>query len=550
MLIPELMMGRDRGWGWLWYGLRVAACGGLTLLGFGSVSCSSSDPAPSNPSCTDGSNCGAQQLCIDKVCESICLNDSQCSGERTRCDPVLHICVGCIDDSECSTAEYCDKICKPDVCEPGSKSCDPVTRARRACEDNGGGYRNTACGSRTSCVLDAGETSCQNWICTAKQASCDAANQKATVCADDGLSQVTTDCAADGRYCLKGACVETQCNPGRAFCKDGDSYECADDGQSSALHQGRKCLESEFCDTKNGICAGDRCKANQGVCDGTRATTCLPDGGGYVSGGTDCATIAGTRCAAGKCSPALCEPNQQYCDAVENAIMDCDSTGTVGYVDFHCPTGHYCDPVSLNCPIFACQPNGPTCSGEKLATCKADGSGAASTSIDCAASGKLCSLSGSCVTEDVSIVAPTTYATDIAVYTALNAYKITNARTLTRVEHKAKTSVGNELTWLVYEGSEQSGLARILQKVTAATGAEFESSGDVQIPLLPNKYYVIGVRAEGNTTLYRDYELELPSPLSFGQCVGSRNNSLGAMEEVLDGFSREFPFYQRLTTTQ
>jgi hypothetical protein len=467
------------------------------------------------------------------------------------CDPTSHLCVTCVGDEHCPAEEYCSSgKCAADVCVPGEASCDPMTHAERVCQASGGDYDVTRCPSRTSCALENGQTSCRDWVCTPAAPSCDAAHAVLSACSADGLEASVTDCLADGKRCVAGACKEVVCEPDTLRCEDGASYRCDALGSASVIEQ--SCADIEYCDETTGRCRLDRCDAGTPQCSGTFATVCAADGSGPAPGGVDCALSTGMTCSKGECRALMCTPNQDFCNTQGNAVAHCDASGARPFDVQTCGATSHCDPGTVTCVIDVCMKGSAACNGETLAECNADGSGFGSDGEDCSLSSRVCSFSGACVDADVSTVGRFDSQFPGDRYLVANFYRVTTARTLTRIEEFASANTSTELTWFVYAGDSQTAeLSLVLQTTTQGSADQFQSSGAVSVPLTAGQYYWVGVRALGEMTFYRgDNTMVAPLHLSFGDWLGGLNNVEGAAlpSTMFGGGEVQQPYYQRLTT--
>lgn len=532
--------------GWIrWLGLL----GGLLLLGVG---CGSGGAASDgHVKCVQLEDCGGRAVCLDGECVALCLGDADCQAPAVHCDSTSHLCVACVSNEHCAAEEYCSSgKCAADVCVPGEASCDPVTHAERVCQASGGDYDVTRCASRTSCVLENGQTSCRDWACTPAAPHCDAAGAVLSACSADGLAASVTDCLAEGKRCVAGACVEVVCEPGARRCEGGASYLCNPLGSASVLE--RSCVEIEYCDETTGSCRLDLCDAGTPHCSGTFATVCAADGSGPAPGGVDCALSAGMTCAKGKCRAVVCTPNQDFCNTQGNAVAHCDASGANPSDVQTCAVTSHCDPDTLTCVSDLCVEGSAACDGETLAECNLDGSGFDSRGEDCSLSSRVCSFAGACVDADVSTVGWLDRQFPGDHYLVANFYRVTVARTLTRIEEFASANASTELAWFVYEGDSQDAeLSLVMQSTTQGSADEFQSSGAVSVPLRADRYYWVGVRALGEMTFYRgDNIMSTPLHLSFGDWLGGGNSVEYAAlpSTMLGGGGDPRPYYQRLTT--
>jgi hypothetical protein len=375
----------------------------------------------------DGQLCHLAQ-CRPKVCEP---------GRRFCRDQAVHECSASGTTStrlsSCGSNQYCDEAsaaCVTQQCTPGAKVCDgdvasscdaigsgPLPGGTDCAEEDQACYlgecRDVVCdgafcqdGNAWACLQQgtlaelndtcaAGEHCrngrCYSDSCTAGQPVC--AGNVASTCKEDGSGAVSggTDCAASNNLCQDGVCVPKVCEPNSYYCSGGHPYQCNNNGTAPAL-QADVCAASEHCKGGSSYCLSDVCTAGAKMCEQNFATVCNTEGSGPTSGGTNCALDGGKVCLAGSCLPKICEPNEYFCQGGNS--YTCGPTGATSTLNDTCLASEYCKPGTFSCVPDACVAAAPTCSGDNLSTCAADGSGPINAGASCA-TGMTCH-SGAC----------------------------------------------------------------------------------------------------------------------------------------------------------
>jgi len=307
--------------------------------------------------CTSGGCCNL--ICISLTQDGHCGANGcgiDCGSSTNRaCLSDTRIC-GCIDDSNCATAEYCgtDRVCAARKINDGASTCsrdrqcqagggccgavcvslsqaghcgssggDTATTCGDNCSINSAGHAClvSACGCNTDtdcptdrycngsshqCVLQldigadcAGNRQCASNSCCSTTSKCVDLTQPATC----GASGCGTDCtsSADGHACVSSACGCTT---------DGD---CAAD---------RYCGASSKCVARLGVggsCDRERMCASGGCCSTICVDLTLP---------ATCGTSAcGTNCSAQVTNKACIATPIPHCGC-NNPATDCDTSET------------------------------------------------------------------------------------------------------------------------------------------------------------------------------------------------------------------------------
>ncbi len=343
---------------------------------------------------------GLSSLPLGALCAWLALSGCSSSGN----DAATGACSGdacpaqtppCAKDADCAAAQFCKEgVCRKDVCSQGVVDCDPASGGLRVCADNGSRSDVAACPASTACVAGDSGAACQPWVCSPGQASCTSDGKTKRTCADDGLSFSDQSDCAKGTSCIAGACETITCSPNQLLCKNGSSYVCSADGTSAMLQQ--TCDSISFCDDESGRCLTKPCTPGTKTCLDQAIGTCNADGTGYDR--TECAL--NEVCSSGACAPAVCAPNEVYCDSTQVA-KQCNASGTAATPLTTCVAGTHCISVTntyATCGTSSCTPGADMCDGTRATVCEADGSGPAAGGTDCAQVGGTCSA-GQCKTQ-------------------------------------------------------------------------------------------------------------------------------------------------------
>lgn len=183
----------------------------------------------------------------------------------------------------------------------------------------------------------------------------------------------------------------TSCTPGSKRCDGHDIKRCDDSGTRELVWE--SCSSAE-CRVQGGepSCAKATCAAGLGICNGTLATQCKPDGSGPVEGGVDCS--ADDRfCVAGQCRDTPCVAGAKSCK--DGDVYLCAADGRSLSLSQTCGSNEVCSNELGACAGRICEPNQGACVGNRTTTCNALGSGFLPAGTDCAAQGKIC-VDGNC----------------------------------------------------------------------------------------------------------------------------------------------------------
>jgi hypothetical protein len=495
--------------------------------------------------------CSFNQYCSD--------DDTMC--HFTTCTPGTPACTGevtgvCnaqgsgIDTSmgtDCSTLsnQACwNGACAPRICTNGMRFC--MGRASYSCTNNGTTstiYAN--CGTSSYC--DPADAECKANVCTPSQPACD--GNRATTCNAEGTGFLTggTTCDTD-ETCVMSTCLARICTANAYYCNGGNVYRCGPDGTTTMLLD--TCLANEWCSNGVSTCQLDTCTANMPTCADDNLATCAADGSGPVDSGTPCAT--GSVCDVNVCRPVICTPD--VTDCVNADVQRCNSRGTAWSITTDCPTTSYCDEVSgPQCLEDICSPGLAACDGETLAVCGTDGGSYVTQTTNCASTNQVCNLSA-CADAAVETTGTLTAGSSYTNYMMGNRYYVTSARRLTNIEQYLAFTGTIQLTWFVYENTSVLGggsFTKIYEKLTTSMGTDFHASGAIDVPLLPRRHYIIGVRPAATVTRYGQ-STSVKQFLSFGFTNGYQQLVVsGALPTTVTltstGTSR---MYQRLTTTR
>lgn len=538
----------------------------------------------------DGTDCAeSDQACYDGECRDVLCNGAFCDGDKA---------YGCTDAGTravlvdtCTSNEYClDGLCRTDKCSAGQAVCD--LEVATTCKDDGSGFEpggtdcaadgklceNGACvpklcepskyycsggnpflcnnhGTGSSGQYDTcspseyckpGTGYCLIDVCTAGAKVC--SGTVATTCAADGSGPAAggTDCALDNKVCYQGTCLPKICEPNAYFCQGGNSYLCGSTGATSSLSD--TCLPSEFCQAGSYYCPADVCTAGAATCNGDNLTTCAADGSGPADAGKSCG--AGKTCVAGACKAVICTPDALQCSG--GNIQRCTDKGTLWSAYLTCDTSSYCNELAtpIACSPDVCAPAANACNGEKLAVCAADGGHFSSTTTNCAASNKVCTLAATCVAVAEDTVGDTTTTFVSSNSMIGNVYRIDRARTLTKLEQYLSVSGTSVFTWVVYEGTSASygTFSKVYEgTISASVAGAFLSSGTLNVPLKAGKYYYLGVIVQGSFNRYMSSDAA-QSFVSFGQLMNSQTSAVSTAPASFSVSYSDYRYNQRVST--
>jgi hypothetical protein len=273
------------------------------------------------------------------------------------------------------------------------------------------------------------------------------------------------------------------------------------------------------------------------------------DDGLSIRQSTNCAT-SGLFCSNGECRPQLCAPSQYFCEGQQ--VKLCSADGLSASVIQTCAATHYCDAANATCQTLLCTPNQPACNGSVATTCNSSGTGYVPGGTNCSALGQTCA-SGACTSSVVSdVVAENSTATSATYLNKLkvNFFRADVSRTLTQIEMYLDTTA-TSLTWLVYESTTQTGIYDgILSAVTgvAGAGARYHSSGPLNVALVAERFYGIGVHWTTGTGYYFASSAQ-PQTVSFGAMISASTVDATAPPTTLTWISATYAYWQRLSTT-
>lgn len=505
--------------------------------------------------CTAGSVCdnsdGAGVRCRTVVCTP---GAPLCDGDRLTACNAAGTGPNPTGGTDCTaTGDVCyGGACLPVVC-PTITAC--INGNVYTCINKGTDMTLAqTCTTAQYCSIFWGNASCSADVCTSGQMGCN--GQIVGTCNSDGSGFDTSgqDCSSSNSVCVSGSCLPIICVANATYCQSGNVYKCGANGTTTALYS--TCSSSYYCKTTSStsaVCALDVCTAGTAVCNGNTATTCLPDGSGPdTSTGTDCAA-SGQACDAGQCKAIVCPAGQKFCNS--GNVYNCNASGTASALYQTCTSAQYCNPTGGSagqavCSTDVCLQGQPACDGEILAVCAADGSGYASTSTDCSASGQVCNEAVACAASAVDVYGASTSSLGTAAAFYGDEYQSNVARTLTSIESYLTIPGTFVFTWVVYEGIAANGTYNLIfQKTTSASGtASFIGSGTISVPLQAGKYYVIGAFISGGTyTMF--YQLGTAQKyLSFGRGLTGVTIAGTSPAATASPTTTTYTLYQRLTT--
>jgi sugar lactone lactonase YvrE len=364
-------------------GETTRVCDPIGTSWIAGTDCSKSGELCSKGACTkplcdkDTTRCeaGAKETCSDPLvgwAQTPCKTDEVCTGTGVCapkvCTPGAVYCVGsalteCSKDgtgqttvTDCAaTSQVCSPSgCKAPVCAAGSKKCSNGDLL--VCADDQLSWKTELCGSSATCV----GASCKPLVCKMGDVQC--VGTKVQNCASYGTAWADVgDCAAAGKVCKAGQCIDKLCEPGATSCA-GDLLEtCNADALSTTKSS---CPSGTICDGKS--CQPVVCVAGQAYCDSNAVYTCNAKGTGG-SKNKDCGSQE--ICKAGACQKTFCIPNEKIC-AYAATVATCSSDGSI-YTHTQCGTGELC--YQGACVFQTCKVGSIGCSGTNAWTCHESG---------------------------------------------------------------------------------------------------------------------------------------------------------------------------------
>jgi hypothetical protein len=207
----------------------------------------------------------------------------------------------------------------------------------------------------------------------------------------------------------------------------------------------------------------------------------------------------------------------------------------------------------VTCAVPLCTPNQPACDGNVFTTCNAEGFGYTGARTDCTALDEFCGLTG-CTASAVDTIpsVPTLYSgSALSNYTMLNFYSVTASRNLSLIEQYMSPASATMLTWYVFESVTQTGTYTSISNTTttSTTGAGYQASGALAVPLVAGRFYAIGVSWTTPAVLF-GYQTTTPTQVvSFGSLVSAFFQSSAVTSSTISYMAPGSSFVpQRLTT--
>ena len=206
--------------------------------------------------CTDHSQCGEMQACVDLTCievqclaSSDCALHNYCNKEENRFECVA----GCESDEDCVAGEACSEdygTCEEYACRtteldcPVGHTCNTATgdcvATQGLCQETCDVYDRPNCGNGSTCNVADSTNACDADRDCEQGYGCDMFLVEHTACEED------RDCTVDGAICygaipgwLDGQCVMSychkdycmpNCNTGNPDCPAGFSCEQGSEG--------------------------------------------------------------------------------------------------------------------------------------------------------------------------------------------------------------------------------------------------------------------------------------------------------------------------------
>lgn len=249
-----------------------------------------------NTTCADNQNCDDAKGCVSKCGESFA--ESCANGKHTYCDNT-----GKIQTENCEFNEVCkDNICQKDE----GTACDANVRENQCIEQKVGDTTNVWLK-----YCDPGKLGISYRPCMGENVFCGTL-QSATGCFTtcDDTKSITCVNGKNIGPCLEGTDylgnAKKGVRLGDGYCTsssaDAFSHSCARNAETGGVFFNQfncKLLGATSCDEATGACDFPTCAANEASCDGTVATSCIPDpanGGKFVKTSLDCSKYANATC--------------------------------------------------------------------------------------------------------------------------------------------------------------------------------------------------------------------------------------------------------------
>lgn len=331
-------------------------------------------------------------LCEDGACVEVV-----CDADALFCDgAVLNRCnesgTSFVPVEVCAAARLCDETegaCVEEVvCEPGTKTCEGTVR--RVCNVEGTAFETVSDCYDTFQGCQDGE--CVPEVCTPGAPVC--YDEYATRCdaQGTGVEPGGTDCLEEeNTTCWDGECLPIICVPlprSEYVCIDGASHRCRNNGTSSFVQE---CSGWSYCNETTGRC-NRRCTPGAKRCIDGYPLVCNADG--FEELGDPC--TGDELCVSGECKPLVCPARQRYCDG--QSVYQCGGNGTSTELIDACDEIEFCGRPApgqqVECLPDICTPGTPTCNGELVSGCRADGSGPQAGGTECP-EGEIC-VDGAC----------------------------------------------------------------------------------------------------------------------------------------------------------
>ena len=345
--------------------------------------------------------------------DTACLGHQTCQGESCQCPTPPTGCTGagttCVGNAlvTCAVdAQNCIYAMTTTTC-PSNEPCGTAfpkavctCPAKPAvCSNGQAGTFCDASGNVETCSLDA-----QGCLAVTGTKTCTvpcAGTAGAAACGN--CPTPPAECTMAGKVCAANGNLDT--------C-DSNASGCLTTTQSVACGTPLSCMGA----TPNAKCV---CPSAPAVCSGGAGTVCDPsDATSFITcgmmngclvvtqGSTACAApqvCTGAAPTAGCSCPTdpLCQAGAGgYCDAQGNLITCASVNGCVQSSTAKCGTGLVCNGAAFPngkcaCPsVPSCPTAGTSCNGNTLVACASNGTCLAETDTDCAASGLVCTKSG------------------------------------------------------------------------------------------------------------------------------------------------------------
>jgi hypothetical protein len=173
-----------------------------------------------------------------------------------------------------------------------------------------------------------------------------------------------------------------------------------------------------------------------------------------------------------------------------------------------------------------CAPNQPTCVGDVLTVCDADGAGYLPGGTDCTVNPGTFCCEGACrspntytISDNATTIRSTVVNDDGG---RLNIFKPSGAAYLMGIQQSLKTTTVMNLAWHVFESLRPgTGFIDVFQKRTSSIVGTDQNSGPMCVKLLDGRYYAIGIAWQSRPVTVYSWGVSFPHSGALGPVVES-----------------------------